>query len=145
MTIWFDMDGTIADLYGVENWLPMIIASDPTPYTVATPLINMNKLARKLNRLQQAGHKIGVISWLSKNSTPEYDKLVIEAKTRWLNKHLRSVSWDIINIVAYGQNKWETCDCEGILFDDEQGNRDKWLNNYAFTPDRIFDILNEME
>lgn len=145
MTIWFDMDGTIADLYGVENWLPMIIASDPTPYKQAVPLVNMNRLARKLNRLQQAGYEIGVISWLSKNSTPEYDELVINAKVKWLNTHLRSVKWNKINIVAYGQNKWETCDCEGILFDDEQGNRDKWLNNYAFTPDRIFEILNEME
>ena len=145
MTIWFDMDGTIADLYGVENWLPMIIASDPTPYKQAVPLVNMNKLARKLNKLQQAGYEIGVISWLSKNSTSEYDELVINAKIKWLNKHLRSVKWNKINIVAYGQNKWETCDCEGILFDDEQGNRDKWLNNYAFTPDRIFEILNEME
>ena len=26
-TIFFDMDGTIADLYGVENWLDFLIAS----------------------------------------------------------------------------------------------------------------------
>ena len=31
MMIWFDMDGTIANLYGVENWLPMLRAYDPTP------------------------------------------------------------------------------------------------------------------
>lgn len=31
MTIWFDMDGTIADLYGVDGWLEMLIAEDPTP------------------------------------------------------------------------------------------------------------------
>ena len=37
--IWFDMDGTIADLYGVENWLEMLIAEDPTPYAVAKPLL----------------------------------------------------------------------------------------------------------
>ena len=33
--ICFDMDGTIADLYAVENWLPMLRAFDPTPYEVA--------------------------------------------------------------------------------------------------------------
>ena len=68
--IWFDMDGTIADLYGVENWLPMLIDSDPTPYEIARPLVNLSRLARYLNRLQKMGFEIGVISWLSKPSTP---------------------------------------------------------------------------
>ena len=31
MTIWFDMDGTISDLYAVENWLPMLRAENPKP------------------------------------------------------------------------------------------------------------------
>ena len=30
MRIWFDMDGTIADLYGVEDWLPKLRAYDPS-------------------------------------------------------------------------------------------------------------------
>lgn len=65
MTIWFDMDGTIADLYGVDGWLEMLIAEDPTPYAVAKPLVRLSTLARKLNELQRKGYKIGVISWLS--------------------------------------------------------------------------------
>ena len=31
-TIWFDMDGTIANLYGVDNWLDKLHASDASPY-----------------------------------------------------------------------------------------------------------------
>ena len=31
-TIWFDMDGTIANLYGVPGWLSYLQESDPTPY-----------------------------------------------------------------------------------------------------------------
>ena len=53
--IYFDMDGTIADLYGVENWLEMLINEDVTPYRVARPLIRMQSLARVLNRLQREG------------------------------------------------------------------------------------------
>ena len=34
-TIWFDMDGTIANLYGVENWLPKLRAHDASPYADA--------------------------------------------------------------------------------------------------------------
>ena len=50
MTIWFDMDGTIADLYAVENWLPMLRAYDPAPYTLAKPLVHMATLARLLHK-----------------------------------------------------------------------------------------------
>jgi len=68
MKIWFDMDGTIADLYGVNGWLEMLIAEDTTPYAIARPLVNLSQLARKLNTLQRAGYEIGIISWGSKNS-----------------------------------------------------------------------------
>ena len=140
--IWFDMDGTIANLYGVENWLSMLIAFDPTPYKQAAPLVNMNILARKLNKLQRAGYKIGIISWLSKSSTPEYDEAVTAAKLWWLRKHLNSVNWDAINIVSYGRDKWEICG-EGILFDDEAMNRDNW-GGEAYHPDMIMEILSSL-
>ena len=141
--IWFDMDGTIADLYGVENWLPMLIDSDPTPYEVARPLVNLSRLARYLNRLQKMGFEIGVISWLSKSSTPEYDALVSGAKMFWLGRHLPSVKWDEIKIVPYGTNKWEICG-GGFLFDDEERNRTAWKNGAAFEPEYIFEVLAEM-
>ena len=40
--IWWDMDGTIANLYGVEGWLPMLRAEDPTPYAEAKVMWNMS-------------------------------------------------------------------------------------------------------
>ena len=66
-TINFDMDGTIADLYGVANWLDFLIAEDATPYVVAKPLVNMQVLSRLLNKLQRNGYTINIISWTSKN------------------------------------------------------------------------------
>ena len=122
--IWFDMDGTIADLYGTENWLPKLIARDPSPYENAKPLLNMNVLARALNKLQARGYKLGIISWLSKTSTPEYDEKVTTAKKKWLKRHLRSVKWDKVDIVPYGTPK--EVGRTGILFDDEEKNRTNW-------------------
>ena len=139
--IWFDMDGTIADLYGVENWLPMLRASDPTPYAVAAPLLHLSTLARLLNKAQRAGYEIGVVSWLSKSSTPEYDEAVTAAKLWWLNKHLHSVNFDEIKIVAYGTPK-NTLGT-GILFDDEKPNRDAWGEG-AYNPEMIFEILSSL-
>lgn len=135
---WFDMDGTIADLYGVDGWLEMLLASKPTPYEVARPLVNMARLARALNKAQRLGAHIGVISWLAKGGTAEYDKAVTEAKLGWLAKHLPSVKWDEIKIVAYGTPKQTLGN--GILFDDEKPNRIAWGEG-AHEPTEIFEIL----
>jgi len=140
--IYFDMDGVLAGLYDVSNWLTMLQSSDPTPYKAAKPLVNMNQLARKLNKLQRAGYKLGIISWLSKSSTPTYDEAVTVAKKWWLKKHLASVHFDEINIVSYGVNKWEVCGA-GILFDDEDKNRDTWRGE-AYHPDMMMDVLNKL-
>lgn len=126
-TIYFDMDGTIANLYGVENWLPQLQAANPAPYAEAAPLLKLQPLARRLNKLQAKGWKLGIISWLAKNSTAEYDKAVTNAKLNWLKKHLHSVNWDEVHIVPYGTPKEETVNNpQGILFDDEKRNRDNW-------------------
>ena len=140
-TIFFDMDGTIADLYGVENWLDYLIASDALPYEIAKPLIRLNALARVLNRLQKQGYKVGVISWLAKNSNTDYDEKVTRAKKEWLKKHLTSVNFDEIHIVKYGTPKQTFAKTENdILFDDEEKNRNDWTGK-AFDVNEIIEIL----
>ena len=144
MTIYFDMDGTIADLYGVENWLDYLINSDATPYKVAKPLINLNSLARVLNNKQKKGVKIGVISWLSKNGSDDYNELVTRAKIEWLKKHLKSVNFDEVHIVKYGTPKVQfKKNFADVLFDDECGNRAEWGEN-AFDVNDIIEILKGM-
>lgn len=137
----FDMDGTIANLYGVEGWLEMLMNADTTPYAIAKPLVNLSALARVLNRLQRNGYTIGVISWLAKVDNTEYNKRVAETKLAWLAKHLPSVKWDKINIVAYGTPK-STCG-NGILFDDEEPNRKEWKET-AYDVDNIINILKKL-
>ena len=140
-TIFFDMDGTIADLYGVEGWLDMLIASDALPYEIAKPLVRLSALARVLNRLQKQGYRVGVISWLAKNSTAEYDEAVAKAKLEWLGKHLASVAFDEVNIVPYGTAKQTFAHTdEDILFDDEEHNRNEWTGE-AFDVTNIIEVL----
>ena len=143
-TIWFDMDGTIANLYAVEGWLPMLRAEDPTPYAIAQVMHNMSILARYLNKVQKCGYRIGIISWLSKCSTPNYDEAVTFAKIEWLNKHLNSVKFDEINIVSHGTPKQMFAKTENdILFDDEEKNRKDWTGQ-AFDVNEIIKVLKNL-
>ena len=142
-TIYFDMDGTIANLYAVENWLPKLRAYDPTPYMDAVPLLRLSTLARRLNTLRRKGYRIGIVSWLSKCSTPAYDAKVTAAKYAWLEKHLPSVYFDNIRIVPYGTPKSTLVDDLGILFDDEAPNRTEWENagGIAYGVENILEVL----
>lgn len=140
-TIFFDMDGTIADLYGVENWLNYLRTFDTYPYENARPLLNLQVLARRLNRLIKAGYAVEIISWTSKSSTAEYDEAVAAAKIKWLGTHLKSVKFEKINIVAYGTPKDLFRHSENdILFDDEEQNRNNW-NGIAYNVDKILEVL----
>jgi hypothetical protein len=141
VTINFDLDGTLADLYGVEGWLGMLENFDETPYAVAQPLLRLNTLARMLNSLQERGYQIAILSWLSKSGTEDYNKRVTAAKREWLARHLPSVVWDRIIIVKYGTPKenYRRGPLD-ILFDDEEQNRESW-GGVAFDENDIIEIL----
>lgn len=141
ITINFDMDGTIANLYGVENWLAYLLAEDTTPYEIAKPLVRLATLARRLNTLQRAGYEIAVITWLGKNATEDYNKAVTVAKLEWLAKHMPTVKWDRVTVVPYGTPKENYCENPlDVLFDDEEHNRKNWTGR-AFDVDNILEIL----
>ena len=141
----FDMDGTIADLYGVENWLEMLRAFDPTPYAVAEPMWQMDELAELLHAVQNAGIEVRVITWLSKETTPAYDKAVREAKREWLRAN--GFPFDHFHGVAYGATKADSVrkylanDETAILFDDNEKVRKGWKVGEAYEPAEIMEIL----
>ncbi len=139
--IYFDMDGTIANLYGIETWLDDILAENVRPYRDAKVMLNMNTLAKRLNKLQKNGYKLGIISWTAKNGKEEYNNAVARAKKEWLNKHLKSVHFDDIKIVPYGTPKAESVEYKGgILFDDEEPNRRNWTGT-AYDVNNILETL----
>lgn len=125
--ICFDMDGTIADLYGVENWLAKLRAEDASPYREAKPLYDMDELNLVLTALSNEGWEIRVISWLSKDASAKYNEAVRAAKREWLAKYNFPV--DKVHLVAYGTTK---ANCvrkytdSAILIDDNEKVRDGW-------------------
>lgn len=142
--IYFDMDGTIANLYGVDGWLNSLEHEQTKPYREAKAMIDMRALSHELNRLQRAGYVIGIVSWLSKSGTKEYEDKVTKTKMKWLERHVGSVHFDEIHIVKYGTPKSTVVNVpNGILFDDEERNRKEWAlgEGMAFGVNNILEIL----
>lgn len=137
----FDMDGTIANLYGENGWLEDIINEKVNPYVNAKPMVNMNSLARVLNRLIRNGYEVNIISWTAKNGTNEYNERIATAKREWITKHLKSVQFNNVYVIPYGTPK-ENYGFD-ILFDDEENNRNNW-NGIAYDEKNIIEILKRL-
>lgn len=133
--ICFDMDGTIADLYAVPDWLTKLRADDPSPYRDAAPMWNMTRLREILLKLSAEGWEIRVISWLSKDSAEEYKEAVRQAKREWLERY--NFPADKVHLVAYGTTK---ADCvrhvaeAAILVDDNKKVRNGWRLGETIDP-----------
>lgn len=144
----FDMDGTIADLYAVPNWLQMLHSYDPTPYKEARPLVDMRKVSELLETLQSIGYRVVIISWLAGDSTSEYDRAVRMAKREWLTQY--GFPYDEIHLVKYGTDKASTVrrhrEFENILFDDNAKVRESWeRKGENFTAINATDIIETLQ
>ncbi len=140
--IYFDMDGTIADLYSVENWLLRLRDEDAAPYLEAKPMCNMAILSELLTKAKAQGYGIGIITWLSKGATKAYKKAIRQAKKQWLNNYL-GVELDEAHFVQYGTRKdYVAKDKKGILFDDDERVRMYWKGKvYNPTEQNIIEVL----
>lgn len=145
----FDMDGTIADLYGVDGWLADLRSENVRPYEVAAPLYDMDYLADILNTFKAFGWIIVVTTWLSKGSTKKYDNAVREAKKEWLKRY--NFPYDKIHLVKYGTTKADCTRKLGgfqILVDDNASVRKGWnlgdtINANENIIDKLLDLLLE--
>ena len=137
----FDMDGTIADLYSVNGWLEMLRAFDPTPYIEAKPMWDMEELATVLNCLRVVGIEVRIVTWLSMETTKEYDSAVRLAKREWLEQY--GFPFDHFHGVAYGATKADSvrrylAENEGaILIDDNAKVREGWHWGETIDPTAI--------
>ena len=126
-TLAFDMDGTIANFYGVVGWLDYLKESNPTPYIMAEPLYNMEELKTVLEMLKIFGWRIVVTSWLAKGSSKEFDNEVRQAKLERLDT-FNFPDYEI-HLVKYGTTKANCTRKLGglqILVDDNEKVRNGW-------------------
>jgi len=140
--IYFDMDGTFYNLYGYEGWLECILSEKTECYTQSDLLVDYTQFVNILNELKNKGYILGIITWLSKNATTNYQNKVRSAKYRYIQKHFSGI-FDEVHIVKYGTNKSKFCSKGDILFDDEIQNRIMWRNKRGFAYDEV-DLLENL-
>ena len=143
--ICFDMDGTIADLYGVKGWLADLENKIVRPYVEAKPLLDMEKLNEALIQFINLGIEVRVISWLAGGADKAYKEVTRVAKIEWLDNH--NFPFNKAHMVQYGTTKAnciraELADNEcAILFDDNEKVRKGWHMGEAYGVDDIIGTL----
>lgn len=143
----FDMDGTLYDLYSLENWLEGIVNGVKGYYTNGATLVNMWKLSRVCRRLQKKGIKINIITWTQNTDNVNAIEQARKEKIAWLRKKMPYV--DNIIILPYGTQKSDYMeDCvNNILFDDNVEVRKDWeeMGGIAFSQTQILNDLKTIE
>jgi hypothetical protein len=148
-TLVFDMDGTIANLYGVDGWLADLRAENTRPYAVAEPLVNMEILNLLISIFKARGWRIVVTTWLAKNATKAYDDAVRATKIDWLHRY--GFEYDEIHLVKYGTTKANCTRKIGgfqVLVDDNEKIRKGWtlgntINANENIVEKLIDLLHE--
>lgn len=130
--IYLDMDGTIADLYGINDWLPRLQNEDSTIFLECQPLVSEDILLKKFptNKFE-----IVILSMTPKNASKQYCNSVIEQKNKWLDIHFPTLSKRIYR--KYGNNKNLKNSGNAILIDDNEIIRNNF-KGLALNPNEIF-------
>ena len=113
--VYLDMDGTIADLYGINNWLERLRDEDSTIFTECETLITEKAL---FDLYPVEKYEIRILSMTPKKATKRYCMSVIAQKNEWLDTHFPHIKKRIY--LPYGHNKNLKNSVNKILIDDSE-------------------------
>ena len=128
IVVYLDMDGTIANLYGIENWLPRLRNEDESIFLECAPIVTESELRR---HFPESLYDVRILSMTPMNASTEYCMNVINQKNAWLDKYFPSISKRIYR--KYGHNKNLKNSQYAILIDDSKSIRESW-RGLAFDP-----------
>lgn len=101
--IFFDMDGTIADLYNTNNWLDLLLNETAGLFRNLKVMHDKRKLQNIIKRLQDIGYEVEVITWTPKDVSEDYIKIVEQEKKDWIEEHFPMI--EVVHCVRYGVPK----------------------------------------
>ena len=132
-SIWFDMDGTIAELYKVEGWLTSLREKDWSVYNECAPRHNYQRINAAIEALVEQGWEVGVITWGSKGIgwSKDLDEIG-EIKFNWLCKFFPTLADGHFACIPYGYSKAQYLEemddiyAVAYLVDDNKEVRENW-------------------
>ena len=148
--IYFDLDGTVYNLYGVLNWLERLRSEDVTVYSQGNKMFD-DELYKAAATLMRYGVRFGVITWGSMTATPEFEVQTEETKRRWVKENLPFC--ESFAYQQYGTPKQQAIKNRtqnDILIDDNSDVIKVWENGknrtaYKVTDEKsVTDILKEI-
>lgn len=125
--LYFDMDGTLCDLYSVENWLAKLQSGSTQPYAAARPLYSMPAFNELVQKLKDNGWKIKVVTWGAKDASPTYNIRIAFIKRLWLL--MNGFPFDDFIYQKYGMEKSNAIEGDAgfhILVDDNKQVQESW-------------------
>lgn len=144
--IYFDMDGTVADLYGEKDWLNNLRNEHKGSFINLRPLVDMNELAMVCHQLMNLGYSFGVITWLPMGASYEFERVCEEEKRAWVEEFMPWVSEFYAQ--SYGVPKQYAPSkraAEMILVDDNAEVRAMWNTEVQRSSiDATQDIIKEL-
>lgn len=91
MKILFDLDGTLANLYGRKDWLEKLKKEEPI-YEELEPLVDMQELNHIAEKLMNVGVEFCVVTWLSMQASETYELITSMEKFRWCKRYIPFIS-----------------------------------------------------
>lgn len=122
--IFFDMDGTIANLYQKKGWFEAILNEEKGLFSSLEPMFTAEEISRitaylaemeKDNRVE-----LEVITWTPMNASDNYCQIVAEEKREWLENYFPGF-FSQIHILPYGVPKQYafTKRCQNMILVDD--------------------------
>lgn len=98
--IYFDLDGTVYNLYSVENWLEKLRNEQENVFSEGNFMCDYSEFIERIHFLLDYGYSFGIITWLPMQASPEYEEICRQEKVEWIKKYLPFVTE--VNICSYG-------------------------------------------
>ncbi len=122
MRTYLDMDGTIADLYSLPQWLDRIQNESEGLFLEPSPLITEDRF---YSIFPKDKYNVKILTMLPLGATKEYEEVVKQEKLAWLSVHFPSLV-DKVIFKRYGHNKNIKGSHSALLIDDNDKIRETW-------------------
>ena len=127
--VYFDMDGTIYDLYNLPDWLAKL-RNEISPFLDTESLVDIKTMAHLINVLRIQGNTFGVITWLPRDASEYFEELCAQDKAEILDRDFGTDAFDTFEAIKFGTPKHTTVGRpltrEDVLIDDNWEILSEW-------------------